>query len=231
MLKQKISTVKAIRSFPLIFVMAFISVLCHPYVSNKFDYGESLKDLCYSVTKGENNLSIISSTLPDPEIVEHLEDTRTPEERNRDNAFHNAVRVQELYPDVELSLILAIIQKESHYDPTVNGSGAIGLMQIIPSCHTDRISRLGVTDIWDPYSNILIGTDLINELLNTYKDPGLALMCYNMGEGAALYKYNNHGYSGYVLEVFRIKEEIERSERYATYSHQTEKVGSNSGDS
>lgn len=231
MLKQKISTMKVLRSLRLIFIIAFIYVLDHPNVSNIVNTNASLSEITYGVIKGEHNLSIISSTLPDPEVVEHLEDTRTPEERNRDNAFFNAAHVQELYPDIELSLILAIIQKESHYDPTVNGSGAIGLMQIIPSCHTDRISRLGVTDIWDPYSNILIGTDLINDLLKTYKDLGLALMCYNMGEGNALYKYNNHGYSGYALEVLSIKEEIERSERYATYSHQAEKAGSDSRDS
>jgi hypothetical protein len=231
MLKQKISTMKVLRSLRLIFIIAFIYVLGHPNVSNVIDNSTSLNKIGYCVVKGEYNLNDISSTLPDPEVVEHLEDTRTEEERNEDNAFFNALRVQELYPDVELSLILAIIQKESHYNPTVNGSGAIGLMQVIPSCHTDRISRLGVSDIWDPYSNILVGTDLINDLLKIYKDPGLALMCYNMGEGNALYKYNNHGYSGYALEVLSIKKEIERSERYATYSHQAEKAGSDSRDS
>lgn len=231
MLKQKISTMKVLRSLRFIFIIAFIYVLSHPSVSNVIDNSIPLNEIGYCVVKGECNLNEISLTLPDPEVVEHLEDTRTEEERNKDNAFFNAMQVQELYPNVELSLILAIIQKESHYDPTVNGSGAIGLMQVIPSCHTDRISRLGVSDIWDPYSNILIGTDLISDLLKTYKDPGLALMCYNMGEGNALYKYNNHGYSGYALEVLRIKEEIERSERYASFSHQTKTYSSESGDS
>lgn len=231
MLKQKISTMKVLRSLRFIFIIAFIYVLSHPSVSNVIDNSIPLNEIGYCVVKGEYNLNEISLTLPDPEVVEHLEDTRTEEERNKDNAFFNAMQVQELYPNVELSLILAIIQKESHYDPTVNGSGAIGLMQVIPSCHTDRISRLGVSDIWDPYSNILIGTDLISDLLKTYKDPGLALMCYNMGEGNALYKYNNHGYSGYALEVLRIKEEIERSERYASFSHQTKTYSSESGDS
>lgn len=179
----------------------------------------SMSKISYACSKKEFDLPQIVSSRKVYE-VNSIEDTRTPEQRAKDEVIFYARIVQELYPDVELSLILAIIQKESHYDPTVNGSGAIGLMQIIPSCHTDRISRLGVTDIWDPYSNILIGTDLINELLKTYKDPGLALMCYNMGEGAALYKYNNHGYSGYALEVLRIKEEIERSDSYGTNSRQ-----------
>ena len=73
-----------------------------------------------------------------------------------------------------------------------------------------------MTDILDPYSNLLVGTDLLSALLKQYKDTGLALMCYNMGEGAALYRYSNHGYSAYAEEVLRIKEEIERSERYGT---------------
>jgi len=224
-----VRTSLAIVEILIVYIIAFV-VFNTFSTNNVLERSVKMSDISYACTKHEFNLPQVVSSKKVYK-VNRLVDTRTPEQRQKDNVFFNARRVQELYPDVELSLILAIIQKESHYDPTVNGSGAIGLMQIIPSCHTDRISRLGVTDIWDPYSNILVGTDLINDLLKIYKDPGLALMCYNMGEGNALYKYNNHGYSGYALEVLSIKEEIERSERYATYSHQAEKVGSDSRDS
>lgn len=186
--------------------------------------------ITYSVSKNSVDLPIIGMTPKEPVQLKHLEDTRTDEERMEDTVYFYSHIIAEKY-GIEPSLIIAIAKKESRFNPNVNGSGAIGLMQIIPSCHGDRISRLGVTDIWDPYSNLLIGADLIAELISKYKDPGLALMCYNQGEGTALYKYNNHGYSGYAREVLRIKEEIERSEKYGTYSHQTKVASSESRDS
>lgn len=162
--------------------------------------------------------------------VKTLKNDLTPEAYTMYNIYNAVSKMRDIYPNVESSLILAIIQKESRYNPAAYGAGAVGLMQIIPACHTDRIARLGIEDIWDPYSNVLVGTDLISELVSKYQDPGLALMCYNMGEGTALYKYNNHGYSDYALEVLRIKEEIERSNDYGTNSRQ-EDASSNSGNS
>lgn len=195
-----------------------------------FVRGGTLDDILAAHGKVHVVLPNIAMTPREPTVIQHLEDNLTPEERMKSNIYIWAFRIAEQY-SIEPSLILAVAQKESHYQPDVNGSGAIGLMQIIPSCHVERISRLGITDIWDPYSNLLIGADLLAELLCKYKDPGLALMCYNMGEGTALYKYNNHGYSGYVYEVLRIKDEIERSELYGTYSHQNKTASSESGNS
>lgn len=195
-----------------------------------FERGGTLDDILAAHGKVHVVLPNIAVTPNEPIVLKHLEDDLTPEERMKDKIYRWAFKLGAQY-SIEPSLILAVVQKESRYQPDVNGSGAIGLMQIIPSCHTDRIARLEVTDIWDPYSNMLIGTDLLAELVKRYKDTGLALMCYNMGEGGALYKYNNHGYSGYAYEVLRIKEEIERSELYGTFSHQTKVASSESRDS
>lgn len=197
----------------------------------------------YAVMKGDVNMADISYAyinyeydLPKIEsskhvcTVETLVDTRTPEEKIKDEIYSAVNKMKTLYPDIESSLILAVIQKESRYDPNVNGSGAIGLMQIIPFCHTNRMARLGVTDLYDIYSNVLVGTDTLSELIHKYNDVGLALMCYNMGEGKALYKYSNGGYSGYVHSVLAIKEEIERSDSHGTNSRQ-ENAGSDSGNS
>ena len=210
-------------------LMAFY-IFSHLAGQTVFRKGVTLNDVLSAKGRINVDLPIIAATPRDPLPVYHLEDDLTPEERMKTKIYMWAFQIAEQY-SIEPSLILAVAQKESHYQPDVNGSGAIGLMQIIPSCHVERISRLGITDIWDPYSNLLIGADLIAELLCKYKDPGLALMCYNMGEGKALYKYSNNGYSGYVHEVLRIKDEIERSELYGTYSHQTKVASSESRDS
>ena len=58
-----------------------------------------------------------------------------------------------------------------------------GLMQISERWHIDRMERLGVTDIYEPYSNILLAADFLVEL---YNEPGsphateYVLMRYNM---------------------------------------------------
>lgn len=225
----EVSTVLTIIRIVLSCIMAFY-IFSHLVEETILRKDWNMSQSSYNVSKGEFNLPTIAATPPNAAEIQTIVDDRTPEERNEDRVFRLAQKVQELYPDVELSLILAVAKKESRYNPDAIGGGAYGLMQIIPFCHADRIERLGVTDILDPYSNLLVGTDLLSALLKQYKDTGLALMCYNMGEGIALYRYNNHGYSAYAEEVLRIKEEIERSERYGT-CHQDKTASSEPRDS
>lgn len=74
------------------------------------------------------------------------------------------------YPNLDPELIKAIVQRESRYDPTqVNRStGVVGLMQINPKWHSARAKELGVDDLSDPYGNILVGCDLLSELMSEY---------------------------------------------------------------
>lgn len=226
MRKESVSINEVLPSLSIMSILVALLILSYPIQTDILRKDLVMSDTRYAFSKGEFNLPTIAMSLPAPKVVNHLVDDRTPEERNKDRVSFMVSNICTLYPNVEPSLILAIIQKESRFNPEAKGYGAVGLMQIIPSCHTDRMKRLDVTDIWDPYSNILVGTDLISELITTYNDPGLALMCYNLGEGIALYRYNNHGYSSYAEEVLRIKEDIERSENYGAYSHQTKTASS-----
>ena len=41
------------------------------------------------------------------------------------------------------------------------------------------MERLGVTDLFDPYDNILVGVDYMAELFERYEDAGTFLMVYN----------------------------------------------------
>lgn len=54
--------------------------------------------------------------------------------------------------------------------------------------HSDRAARLGVSDFYDPYSNILVGVDLLNELLESSNgDIYRALTRYNGGSTIGRY--------------------------------------------
>lgn len=74
----------------------------------------------------------------------------------------------EEYPEVDPYIVLGIIYYESRFTPNVSSGEYAGLMQVSTYWHRDRAARLGVTDFLDPYGNILIGVDLISELLEKY---------------------------------------------------------------
>lgn len=100
------------------------------------------------------------------------------------------------YPELDTAIVQAVMETESNYDPNVgNPSGAIGLMQIIPKWHRHRAEKYGLHDLWDPYTNILVGMDLLNESYQKYGDYRQALYVYN------------HSWS-YVDHVMRLADRI-----------------------
>lgn len=72
-------------------------------------------------------------------------------------------------------LLMAMIEKKSSGNPTAENGGCYGLMQVSTKYHSDRMERLGVTDIYDSYGNILVGTDYLMELAEEYGDIGYVL--------------------------------------------------------
>lgn len=74
------------------------------------------------------------------------------------------------YPNIPPEYVCAIIYRESRFDPTCVNSktGVVGLAQINPKWHTDRANALGVYDLQDPYGNILVCFDILDELTSSY---------------------------------------------------------------
>lgn len=87
---------------------------------------------------------------------------------------------EQYYPNVDPYIAMAVMEIESNYQPDVKSSvGAVGLMQILPKYHANRALKYGLNDIWDPYTNIIIGMDLLNELYEGKQDWSKALLGYN----------------------------------------------------
>lgn len=108
-----------------------------------------------------------------------------------------------VYPDVPASIIKAMIWRESRWKAETLGDHgtSYGLMQIKPKWHQERMDRLGVTDLLDPYGNILVGCDLMHELISKYDSYACALMCYNGGTSYGLKNYKAGNISKYAKEV------------------------------
>lgn len=106
-------------------------------------------------------------------------------------------------------LLMAIIERESSGKSDANNCGCIGLMQIYEKYHKDRMNRLGVSDLKDPYGNILVGTDYLMELADKYEDVGLVLMKYN-GDSKANTYWEAGELSEYAAGILERSAELER---------------------
>lgn len=85
---------------------------------------------------------------------------------------------------VTYELALAVIWKETGYQNiTGDGGDSVGYMQIQPKWHWERMNRLGVDDLSEPYGNFRVGCDYLAELLSKY-DTDKALTAYNTGKPA-----------------------------------------------
>lgn len=107
-------------------------------------------------------------------------------------------------------LLMAVIEAESSGNPGATGAdGDVGLMQIIPKYHSDRMEVLAVRDLFDSRQNILTAADYLAELFAKYEDVGTVLMVYN-GTADAIKKGQAGDLSDYAASVLARAAELER---------------------
>jgi soluble lytic murein transglycosylase-like protein len=111
---------------------------------------------------------------------------------------------------VDPDLVIAMIQKESNFDPdTIGDNGAsFGLMQVQPYWHEPRMTELGCLDLLDPYQNVEVGIDILAELFEKSDYVPWVLMAYNGGESYATDMVNNGQISEYARLVLKYQSEL-----------------------
>ena len=83
---------------------------------------------------------------------------------------------------IRYELALAVIWRETDFrNISGDGGDSAGYMQVQEKWHRDRMERLGVDDLTDPYGNFLVGCDFLAELLESYELEE-ALTAYNSGK-------------------------------------------------
>ena len=121
---------------------------------------------------------------------------------------------------IDPAIIFAMIDRESKckIDAVGDGGHSIGLMQIQPRWHEDRMEQLGISDISDPYQNVTVGIDYLSELLEKYGDMEMALVGYNAGPTGAKLQYFDRGVysSDYSKAVVKNSETLREGVKNAT---------------
>ena len=110
--------------------------------------------------------------------------------------------------NVSPELLMAMIERESSGNADAENGGCIGLMQIYEKYHKDRMERLGVTDLYNPFCNIMVATDYLMELAEKYEDLGYVLDLYN-GNSKAKYNAENGILSDYAASILERSAELE----------------------
>lgn len=108
-------------------------------------------------------------------------------------------------------LLIAMIERESNGKARAsNSAGDTGLLQVNPRWHYSRMERLGIVDLYDPYSNITVAADYLAELFKQNDDLYLVLMKYNMDPKTAEELCRQGNYSEYAMEVSERAWELEK---------------------
>ena len=121
---------------------------------------------------------------------------------NKSKLKHLLIYVNALCDDygVNYEMVKAVIQTESSWDhKAVSESGAIGLMQILPSTAWDEF-KTPKEDLYDPYVNVTVGIKYLAHLNNHFDDMDATLTAYSHGPTVTK-KYS----SRYIKNNFYVK--------------------------
>lgn len=130
-------------------------------------------------------------------VIEFGGDTTIPEEYQ-----DYCIEIGEKYHICPELLMAMIEQESSGRADVVNSAGDTGLLQVNPAWHKERMERLGVSDLTDPYSNILVAADYLAELFSENDgDIYLVLMKYNMRHETAEDMFYAGKFSDYSVMV------------------------------
>lgn len=129
-----------------------------------------------------------------------------------------AIHISGYYDDISPALTLAVIAQESRFNQYDTYNGALGLMQLLPSYHSERLiccleedERYSKDLFFDPRLNVMTGLDYLHQLLEEVNgDIPYALMCYNQGPSSAYNTYVKKGIvSDYAKSIMKLSEELD----------------------
>lgn len=130
-----------------------------------------------------------------------------------ENIKNYTVSICELY-GIPPETVFAMMEVESDFqtDAVGDNGNSIGLMQIQPRWNGERMEKLGITNLYNPYNNITVGVDILREKIQAGNGMEWALTAYNGGNARADRYLKNGTTCEYAEKVLRKADEIQ----YAT---------------
>lgn len=121
-----------------------------------------------------------------------------------------------LNPKVTAGLVRAIIKQESGFKVRAKNEASknpnhhsYGLMQISRAKAIDY--NVHIHELYDPYTNLLLGTRIISNCLQREPSLHFALICYNAGEGwRRLSPQARRNAQAYALKVLKFYKEFKK---------------------
>ncbi len=109
------------------------------------------------------------------------------QQRSNQTRYWNLINASAQEFGLDPLLVTAVIWKESTFNPNaVSGSDARGLMQLLPTTAAEVARKLKMPppDLYDPATNIRLGSKYLADLKRQFGNSELALAAYNAGPGA-----------------------------------------------
>lgn len=168
-------------------------------MKNKIIKTVFLSVICFSLL-GERQTEVIAAE----KFYERIEQTENK------SVMELSEKITSIYPICPELIEALIFYESSNKSDSISEFGDMGYMQVNSLWQKERIKKLGVEDLLNGYSNVLVGTDFLFELFEKYDDPAMVLMSYNMGEDKAKEKYDRGEISDYAIRILDLSEKLER---------------------
>ena len=162
------------------------------------------KELSHRPPVVETKTETIVHMVNDPLIRGNfeLESSEIKSTLNKSKLKHLLIYINALCDEyaVDYDMVKAVIQTESSWNhKAVSTSGAIGLMQILPTTAMDEFNT-PEKDLYDPYVNVTVGIKYLSHLNQHFDDIDATLTAYSHGPTITR-KYSNN----YIKNNFYVK--------------------------
>lgn len=107
-------------------------------------------------------------------------------------------------------LLQALVETESSCKIYAKNGDCCGLAQISTKWHEERMEDLGITNIFDPESNVRLAASYLAELFAENEDIYYVLMRYNMKKSTADTLYDKEQYTEYAIKITERSADLER---------------------